>query len=361
MSAPDKKLAELLSDESFVRWINGEGSEAENQRWELWSQKDPAHMDLRIKALELYQLPLALDEASDLDEQLDQLSRKIDQAEAETDESPSVIHRVPKNNKKKTGGYRLAVAAAIVLLLSIIGVITFNYRLSNTKTPEAPIFTTVEVGYGEKTLLKMSDGSQIRLNSKSSLRYSPEQMSSRRVEVWLEGEGYFEITHNPNGRNRPFIVHTPQGEVRVLGTRFNVKNRNKETSVVLEQGRVEVAMVDTLNNLTKSRIMEPGEMTILRSFSEDIVSQRIDVGIYTAWIDGRMKLSNTSLQQITESIEMTYGVILKAENNQILEQRLSGSIQNPDLQTFINGLEKILNLQIVQKDQNEFLITSQTL
>ncbi|MDR8392780.1 FecR domain-containing protein [Aliifodinibius sp. S!AR15-10] len=359
MSKSDQQLAELISDESFVRWIKGTASTREQQRWDSWEKEDPAHRELKTKAEMFYQVPLEMDAADDLEMQLDSLNQRIDEAEAENEKDVTPLPN--KKPKRSLGGYRLAVAAAITLLLSVISVLYLYYPVNSPVEKTEPLFTTIEVGYGETSSLKFSDGSNIRLNAKSSLRYQLEQFNSDRVEVWLEGEGYFNITHDPGGQKREFIVHTPEGDVQVLGTKFNVNTRFQKTSVVLEEGSVGVSLKDTLKQAVDEKIMVPGERAILAQSSPDIVMQKVDVGMFTAWLDGEMEFNDTSLRDIINSIEATYGIILNVEDTKLLNQKITGRIQNPDLKNLLTGLQKILDLKIEQTNRKQFMITRQSI
>src|SRR5699024_7514406 len=166
---------------------------------------------------------------------------------------------VKKMPKRNMGGFRIAVAATIILFLSAIGVLYLYYPADSSKENRESLYTSVEAGYSETSLLKFSDGSRIKLNAHSSLRYNLKQINSDRIEVWLHGEGYFDIANNTGNQKREFIDHTPQGDVRVLGTKFNVNTRFEKTSVILEEGSIKVSLKDTLDQMIDERIMESGE------------------------------------------------------------------------------------------------------
>src|SRR5699024_866191 len=104
----------------------------------------------------------------------------------------------PEQSRQNSTGYRWAVAAGIVLLTAAISVITLTLRQPKMAGSE-PLYSNVEVGYGEKANLEISDGSRIQVNSNSTLRYAPEQFNRAQVEVWLEGEAHFSIVNHPDG------------------------------------------------------------------------------------------------------------------------------------------------------------------
>src|SRR5690625_6208280 len=94
----------------------------------------------------------------------------------------------------------------------------------------------VETDYGENRRISFSDGSVIVLNANTQLIYSIES-GSRDVEVELNGEAWFDIAQS---ENRTVSVHTPDGRVQVLGTKFNVHTSRGETLVILDEGKVAV-------------------------------------------------------------------------------------------------------------------------
>jgi transmembrane sensor len=100
--------------------------------------------------------------------------------------------------------------------------------------------TQIDIPYGEKLRLRLSDGSLVWLNSGSSLSF-PQQFSSKSKtrEVNVIGEAYFEISKN---KQKPFIVHTPSVIVKVLGTHFNISSyaNDSKSETTLMEGQVQV-------------------------------------------------------------------------------------------------------------------------
>lgn len=357
MTELNQKLAELLTSESFTRWINGDASEFEKQQWEVWEQEDPVNSELRANAEIFYQMRLELDPADDLEMQLEILKQRI--VKSKQQKNLTLYKKIQTHHN--LGGYRVSVAATIVLMLTSVGLLfLFNPTATPEQTKEA-LFKTAETGSGETSSLKFSDGSLIRLNAKSTLRYNLDQFSSNQVEVWLQGEGYFDIESNPGGEKREFIIHTEDGKIRVLGTKFNVDTRFKKTSVVLEEGRLEVSRNDSQDIGSAGIIMQPGERAVIDDSSSDILLQKVNVGLFTAWVDGEMEFQNTSLKDIFTSIEATYNIKIDVESPELLKRHITGIVQNPDLQVLLSGLQDMLDLQIKQVNKNKFLISHESI
>lgn len=345
---PDLKLIHLLDDLSFTRWINGRANQKEECKWEKWEKESPLHTDLKRKARKLYGLPLEEFDELDASKQLSRLYKRIDEYEKAFNSSlPS---------KQINRGYRIAVAAAVAFLIAVVGTLAVYHKQFEENSSQ-PLYSTIEVGYGERGLLKISDGSTVRLNANSSLRYSAEQFNASTMEVWLEGEAYFSITRNPDEKKRSFIVHTSDGEVRVLGTRFNVNTRFRRTGVVLEEGTIEVVQKDSLHGIAGQRVLKPGQRAVMVSGRKSNVEvQQVDTLLYTAWLDGKLIFDGTPLAEVIQSIEETYGISMKAEEPELLRKKISGTFKNPDIKTLIEGLEEVFDLKIQQKTEKTYLI-----
>ena len=75
--------------------------------------------------------------------------------------------------------------------------------------------------------LSLSDGTRAWLNADSRLKY-PVVFAENERRIRLSGEGYFKVAKDTQA---PFIVETDLGEIRVMGTEFNVKCYPDETII----------------------------------------------------------------------------------------------------------------------------------
>ncbi|WP_340105922.1 FecR family protein [Rhodohalobacter sp. 8-1] len=360
MATPNQELAELLGNKSFTRWIQGNAGKSEKRRWDAWEKRNPSHRELCANAEIFFQMRLELDPAEDAEVQLDRLNKRI--VRVKRHKNQKIGEKIKL--KRDLGIYRVAFAATILLLLSIAGALYLFNPGVLTVSAEQNIeseFVLAETGYGETSSLKFSDGSLIQLNAKSSLRYNLDQFGSKRVEVWLQGEGYFDIASNPGGEKREFIIHTDNGKIKVLGTKFNVDTRFRKTSVVLEDGLLEVSGNESLGLASSRKILKPGNLAIINGSSSDIEIQNVDVKMFTAWINGEKVFRNTPLKDIFTSIEATYGVKIDVESPDLLDRQITGVFQNPDLQILLAGLQEILDLHIEQVNDKEFLISRKSI
>lgn len=349
MSEVDQILVELLDDPSFNRWIKGKSDRAEQKKWEEWCAESFMHEEVRKKAHLLYSLPL--EESRD-----DNLQRELKRLQARIDESNNIF-KLPNKIRRPNTSYRWMVAASIAIIIVMISAITLFIQQQAKEIKSEPLYSTFEVGYGEKAKLQFSDGSRIRINSNSSLRYNSEQFNQSQMEVWLEGEAYFSIARNPNGHKRNFIVHTPDGAIRILGTSFNVNTRFGRTGVVLVEGSIEILLKDSFRGVSGKFKLEPGQRAQFSSTQSNVQVQEVDTMLYTAWLDEKIEFKETHIEDIIYNIEQTYGVSIGIEDSTLLDEKISGSLRNPDLKTLFQGLEDVLNVNIIEKKDDFYSIT----
>ena len=178
--------------------------------------------------------------------------------------------------------------------------------LDTKATSKEVEYTQLIVPNGKRTCLTLSDGTRIWVNSGSRVVY-PSALSNKR-EIYLVGEAYLEVTKNENS---PFVVHTDNCSVEVLGTVFNVSSYafQESSSIVLVEGKVNVRAEGK-----ESVTLNPGELV---NVSHGVISdkERVDVDSYISWVHNILMCDNDPLKIVFDKLEVYYGkkVILGPE------------------------------------------------
>src|SRR5690625_4649418 len=193
-------------------------------------------------------------DSSAIEDELGKLKKKISRDEKEYD--------IPlaENLKPRFSIRKWMVAASILLVMTLLGgSLYLNYYEETTRqetvTKAAPV-QEFRTDFGEKKTLRLKDGSEIVLNSNSQLRYNPNIKKGEDIEVWLQGEAYFNIAHFEDERQRFFTVHTRDGMVQVLGTKFVVNSFGEETQTVLSEGKIKVSAQNDSQGTNVERILK---------------------------------------------------------------------------------------------------------
>ena len=209
---------------------------------------------------------------------------------------------------------------------------------------------TYQTGYGEKATYVLPDSSVVTLNGNSRLVHKDDWSDARAREVWLEGEAFFDVTHKTARESARFIVHIPGMDVEVLGTRFNVFNRQDKANVILNAGKVRVRIASEKD--TSSVVMVPDEVLEFSRKDLTVTKKRVKAEVLTSWRTHVLIFENTPLSRIGEMIEDTYGVEVIFREGVDTTEELAGTVPADKLETLLNVLAKSSNLHITrQHDQ----------
>ncbi|MDB5234368.1 MAG: hypothetical protein JWR44_1361 [Hymenobacter sp.] len=243
---------------------------------------------------------------------------------------------------------RWAAAAAVV------GAVGGSAWLLNTRQPVRP--QEVATNYGQTQVLRLPDGSEVTLNGHSTLRYAPKWAKDKPREVWLDGEGYFAVQHQPN--NQRFVVHTRAGfSVEVLGTKFTVNRRRDQARVVLLSGKVRV---DFDNPAQPDVIMKPGELLETHDAQPAaLVHKTVRTAPYAAWKDAQLVLDETTIAEMAARLQDTYGIEVVVETPGLNERKVTGTIPVRDLDVLLLALEEAFHLKAT-REGNRITLTEQT-
>lgn len=195
---------------------------------------------------------------------------------------------------------RLSWAAAVVLLL-LLPFVGYIKGKKDVKSGFEQI--TVEAPLGSFLSMSLPDGTKVWLNAGSRLIYSQGfGIDTRCLE--LKGEGFFEVVKNTD---KPFIVHTNEMNVQVVGTKFNVRNyqEDEEATVDLLEGRVFVV------NKLCSRIqvmLEPNERFVLKKPSGEMKKMRWNTETAKSWTRNKLLFDEALLDDIAKQLSRSFDV-----------------------------------------------------
>jgi transmembrane sensor len=189
-----------------------------------------------------------------------------------------------------------------------------NRLLAQAETDD---WRTIEIPKKGQYKLQLSDGTQVWLNSASTLRF-PMKFETTNRTVYLEGEAFFEVTKNAQ---KPFIVKSTAHEVKVLGTSFNLSAYpNEAIQTSLLTGAVEVKTPSKKVNL------HPGMQSA--AFEGQLISREVDVASISAWKDNRFVFAKEPLTSIMKKLERWYDVEFEIQpgSERLLTKTFSGSL-----------------------------------
>ena len=176
---------------------------------------------------------------------------------------------------------------------------------------------------GKRTKITLPDGSVVHLGADSRLRY-PEQLNANSREVSLEGEAFFEVSHD---ENRPFIVHTGEVQTQVLGTSFKIEAfKNHQLSVAVATGRVSVDYKEPNRPLKSLAVLTPGRKVSWNPIDHQSVTTTLAIEDVSAWKDGTLAFTDVRLDDIAAELERWYNIKLIIKDAEVNAYSLSISV-----------------------------------
>ena len=236
-------------------------------------------------------------------------------------------------------GRRFRQIAAAVVVLLLAGSIWF------WKHSQMVHITT---GNGEQKSIVLPDGSQVQINANSVVEYAQDWQKGENREVWLQGEGFFEVEEDPVHHTQ-FEVKTPDLTVEVLGTTFNVNSRSEKTRVYLEEGKINLR----LENPTQEEVeLRPGDLLVYSHKTQQILENRkAPTETQTSWKDGAILFDKVPLGEVFEEMETIYGVEIEVLNDSLYHRICTAGLPVQDLEVACVALERALGLEIERQDQ----------
>lgn len=301
---------EIIEDESFIRWVKNNSWQDANY-WEEKIRQNPEIMEDTAAAKKL----IEHFSASDLPVEKDYLDGIWDKIDNATTEKGRI--------RPFRSIYLYAASAAAVLIFLVIGLL-----------PQMETFTTEN---GEITNVTLPDDSEVTLNAGTKIVYSGNRFNTHR-KVQLTGEAYFKVS-----KGNTFSVITTEGTIKVLGTTFNVRSRDKKLSVFCYTGKVKVSDYFTSVYLSKGEKTAklPGE--ILQD------AQPTDTNEGLKWRNGLFYFQNTSLKEVLAELSRQYDAVIYLPESE--EKRvITTSFDNKNIASALFNILWPLNLKAENKD-----------
>ncbi len=350
-------VKDLVLNPEFRKWVLHPNPES-NKVWEKFLIKNPtALQDVEVARellLEFFsnQYPLQESEFKQMWIKIDGQTEKEDNDQKGSKIVP--INQLSGRNQPETKKgmppifNRLWRVAAILVVSLLIGLFARNW---SQPTPQVdPIvssklkeFTTPA---GVKSSITLNDGTKVLLNSGSRLSYD-ENFKGDKREVFLEGEAFFEVHHDPG---KPFSVHTGEVITTALGTSFNVRAYQQENmSISLLTGKVSI---EVPIEMIEPIVLAPNQTITYRLDQKDYSQIRFDEDLVMGWTKKMIVFNDTELIEAIRILENWYGVTFHFENQPKPGLNLSGKFENETLENVMNGLRYTAGLDYNIKEDN---------
>lgn len=347
-----------MTKELFQKFIDGSCSEDEQEYMYSWIS-DPGNKE-EVTAI----MKISWDNISDempKDVQSKQSFIKNVLQNNNDHKFLSDLGNIPANKEKAksekiiTKWSVMKIAASIVLA---IGISFIAYKQFNRELAEVEEVVFIEKANpdGRKSTIILPDGSKVKLNSDSKIRFAKTFAKEYR-EVILEGEAFFEVEKD---RIRPFIIKTGDITTTVLGTSFNVNAYAKrdEISVAVVTGKVEVKKAAYYDNEESSvTYLTPNMMAVYKREEREIKTSQFNMEEIIGWKDGILIFKNAEMPEIAMKLKKWYGLDVEINGGkEIVKKRYTGKFDNNSLEYVLKAIAYTSEISFEIKDNKKVIL-----
>jgi len=244
------------------------------------------------------------------------------------EQSHATIWKLPSN----PGWYWAAAAAIIVMIVSSILLL---------RPPGSQLIA--EAG-SMLSIIELNDGSMVTLRPHSQLYALT--LSESNHDYTLSGEALFNVESSPD---RIFTVQAGSGKVTVTGTKFNLNDRDRRTSVYLIEGEV----IFGLKEGDKSVRLQPGEAAVIDRSNRLMEPFEFEPDEVTAWTQNRLIFKERKVGSILDELEFHFNIEIKAPQT-TREELLGGSIPLDNTEQSLQDLGTVLGGQFVRMGKSTY-------
>jgi ferric-dicitrate binding protein FerR (iron transport regulator) len=234
----------------------------------------------------------------------------------------------PKVKPLKTTYWKVAAAVIVLAILS-----TSAYKLLNKPEVKLAAQPALAVHANTNRVFFLADGSSVILSAGSRLNYPSSFDGMSKREVYLEGQAFFDVTHN---ESRPFIVHTGDVTTTVLGTAFNIKAMPGESNitVTVNRGKVKVE-----NKQTTLGIITPRQQITFDKQRTTSNMQLVKSDSYMEWKDETLLFDNLTIAEAAKLLEEKFNAKIEVRDQSLSSQRFTASFpKNESLEEALNSI-----------------------
>lgn len=208
------------------------------------------------------------------------------------------------------------------------------------------VYNTLTVPNGKQFSIVLSDGSNVHLNSGSSIKYPINFIKGQKRQVFLTGEAFFDVAHD---QVHAFVVNAQDLDIHVYGTKFNVSNypEDRDTEVVLVEGSVGLRESNLEIADNAEVYLKPGYMGIYNRSDNNISQEEVNTSIYTSWMNGNLVFRNISFENIIQKLQRHYNVVIINDNEKLAHETFNATIEtkHETIEQVFNYFNKVYQIE----------------
>jgi ferric-dicitrate binding protein FerR (iron transport regulator) len=347
----------------LARKLAGEATPDELREFQQLVQEHPDWQQALQGIDDLWKLPVCGDEMHDYDSYLLHLQR-MKELEVPFDKSVQSILLKKHSSRKKW----YWAAATVAIIFAGIFILKLRHGAFREEATSSVPVNEISTRPGSKSRFELPDGTIVWLNAGTVLTYNKDFGRSHR-EVFLTGEAFFDVKKI---KDKSFIVHTANIDIKVLGTVFNVKAypEDKHTETSLIRGRLEVVIKkrpsdkiilspsekllvenDEIRTAANTSSQRKDDVTTgpLVAVNKLVYSQTDSAVAETEWIHNRLVFRNESFADLAIRMERWYGVSIEITDEKLAQTRLNGIFKDETITQALDELREFISFRYETK------------
>lgn len=347
----DKEINFTQMDELLVKHITGMADDAEQEQVLNWIKQSGENKKYYNSLKETYEVAKLAQPNTTYN-----VNTSLEKVKAQHYKNLAGKLQGYDRENKRLFRLELMKYAALIAFLITLGII--GYRFTKNRPPSAEVWNTVEAPFGSRARLTLADGTKVWLNAGSQLSYTS-KFGQHNRKVHLTGEAFFDVAEN---KSQQFVVATSQLNIKVFGTRFNVKAYNEEDIIqtTLVEGSVLIEEKGLTHTAGKKTMLKPNETATYylanKSLKKSIqegkkatngksdmpmlkVESHVNPVVYTSWKDDKWLIEGESLASLSVKLERRYNVQITISSQTLQHYKFSGTIKEETLEQVLNVIK----------------------
>jgi len=214
-----------------------------------------------------------------------------------------------------------------------------SLQYNGTEAQDKLVYNTLNIPYGREFDLVLSDGTKVKLNSGSSIKYPVRFLKGQDRKVFLKGEAYFDVSSD---KAHPFIVNVDEMNIRVLGTQFNLSyyREDEDISTVLVEGAVVLYKEGANMDSNTTAQLVPGQRAAWNKTNNTMTGNEVDTNIYTAWKDGYLLFKASPFYNIRAKLERHFNISIEDRSGRLENQIYTATFRNETIEEIMDAFKE---------------------
>jgi ferric-dicitrate binding protein FerR (iron transport regulator) len=300
----------------FVRYFGNECTAEERERFESWLAADPHHRVI-------------------VDGAVMAARRTLDEMRTSAPPRVLVSHR-PRATRPTW-----MIAAASLMIVAGSALLWKASTWATSETHDTAALHVARTARGGRQQLRLSDGTRVVLGAASTLRY-PAAFGGGSRDVYLTGEGFFEVTHDAA---HPFRVHAGHTTTEDIGTAFGVLAYADDSIVRVVVAEGSVSFGAAARGAVHGAVLTRGQLGSLAKGDALASVRRVNVDAYLGWTEGRLVFDEAPLTEVVAQLGRWYDASFRIADSSLVSRTLTASFTTESLTDVLTALAPVLDVR----------------